>query len=528
MPKNKQGIASTMHEIREILRLHFLGLSQRKIARALRRGKTVVQRFTHKAEEAGLNMNILDELSDKDLQNRLSFFPGKRTTLENKEPINFGEVFREMRGKKHVTLQLLWEEYCQSGSGGHYSYSTFCDMYKEWKKPLNATLRKNYQAGQYLFVDFSGSKIPYYDPKMKEWKQAEFFVATLGCSNYTYAEACKSQDLQNWIRLHQNTFSFFGGVPKIVVPDNLKSGVTKSDRFDPDINPTYLEMARHYNTAILPARAHKPKDKAKVEGAVLIAQRWILARLRKMQFFSLDDINKEISILLERMNQKPFQKLEGCRKSLFQSIEKSALLPLPQKRFEYCTFTTSKVHIDYHIRFEDNYYSAPWQLIGKYVTVRATASCIELLHNHQRVASHIRTYKKWQTATDSSHRPEKHRHMLKWNPYRLRAWAESIGPHVYQLADEIFSSYVCEDAGIKRVMGILNLSKNYNESQIDHACKTALELGCNRVKHIRSLLEKIQNGKIKVNIENSSSSNDHHEFVRGPGYYCTNDNSEVN
>jgi len=517
MKRNKQGVASTMREIREILRLSFLGLSQRQIARSLKRSKTLIQRVVEKGNHSNLFMKTLDSLSDEELKNKLDFHPEKRVKVKNKAKIDFNNIYLELTKHKTVTLQLLWEEYKEKNPESYYSYSFFCDQFKEWKKPLNVTLRKHYKAGEYLFVDFSGKKISYYDVESKSQKEAEVFVASLGCSNYTYVQACESQKLKDWIEIHQKTFEFFSGVPQIIVPDNLKSGVTKPHKIDPDINPTYFEMAKHYNCAILPARSRKPKDKAKVENSVLIAQRWIFACLRKRQFFSIEEINEAIDELLIKFNQKKFQKLEGSRESLFLEIEKKELLPMPQNRFEYCEFSLAKVNIDYHIHFEKNHYSVPYHIVGKQVTIRSTINCIEVFYNNQRIASHKRSYKKFHYITNEVHRPKKHE-FLKWNPQRLRNWARSVGPKTFLLIDKCFKSKVNEDVGIKNCLGILNLSKKATDQVLEMACEEALPMGTTRFKHLNRILNEILKKQIDPEmLKNREAQN--HGNVRGSSYY---------
>ncbi|NOQ45860.1 MAG: IS21 family transposase, partial [Desulfobulbaceae bacterium] len=379
----------SMRKIREILRLkHHSNCSIREISRSCGIGRGTVGDYLHRAKAAGLDWPLPDELSDTALEQRLFPSSSARTTQSRFIP-DFHEVHKELQSRKSVTLNLLWQEYKEQHPGG-YQYSWFCHSYRDWAARLDVVMRHEHRAGEKLFVDYAGQTVEVVDPETGEVSKAQIFVAVLGAGSYTYAEATASQGLEDWVGSHVRAFSFYGGVPEAVVPDNLKSGVSKACRYEPDINPTYNDLARHYRTVILPARVRKPRDKAKAETGVLLVERWILAKLRKHTFFSLEELNREIKRLLHGLNNKPFQKLPGSRKSRFEEIDKPALKPLPSEPYELAYWKKAMVHIDYHVEVERHYYSVPYSLVKKKLDVRYTASTVECFYRNKRVASHLR------------------------------------------------------------------------------------------------------------------------------------------
>ena len=308
---------------------------------------------------------------------------------------DWAEVHREMKARKRtsVTLQLLWVEYKEANPDG-LQYSQFCELYRGWRGGLDRVLRQEHRAGEKAFVDYAGQTVPVVDRSTGEIREAQIFVAVLGASNFTYAEACWSQELPEWIGAHVRMLEFFGGVPDLLVPDNVKAGVRAACSYEPDLNPTYHELAVHYGTSVLPTRTRKPRDKAKVEVGVLIVERWILARLRKLTFFGLAELNREIRRLLDLLNDRPFQKLEGTRRSLFESLERPALRPLPELRYEFARWKKARVNIDYHVDVAGHYYTVPHTLVREQVDVRFTAGTVEILHGGRRVAVHVRGHRK--------------------------------------------------------------------------------------------------------------------------------------
>jgi len=396
----------SMRKTKEILRLYFgMGLTRRQVARSCNISHSTVSDYVRRAEAAGIEWPLSEGLDEAALEAKL--FPGNAIPVALEKPLpRWEDIHREMK-RKGVTLQLLWIEYKQQYPEG-YQYSRFCELYQRWAETLDLSLRQEYRAGEKLFVDFAGKGIEVINPLTGETKETEIFVAVLGASNYTYAEAMESQDIPSWINAHIHAFEYFGGVARITIPDNLKSGVSKACRYEPDISPTYQDMAEHYGTAVIPARIAKPRDKAKVEAGVLLVTRWITAALRHHTFFSIREINDKIVELLERLNTRKFKKLNSTRKELFETIDKPSLLPLPQTRYQYAEWKKARVHIDYHIEVDGHFYSVHYQLVRKQVEVRLTAQTVEVLYKGNHIATHRRRYNKDRHTTISEHKPEKH------------------------------------------------------------------------------------------------------------------------
>ena len=389
-----------MRKLKEVLRLHFeLGLGQRQIAHSCAVGQTTVHEYLKRAEAAGVTWPLPEGWDDRRLEEAL-FGPGVRRLYENLKPApDFACVHEELQRHPHLTLQLVWEEYRQTHPDG-YGYSRFCELYQRWRQRLDVVLRQEHPADERLFVDFAGATIPVHDPQGGPVREASLFVAVLGASNYTYGEATWSQGLDERIGAHIRTFEFLGGVPKLVVPDNTRTGVSRACRYEPDLNRTYQELAMHYGVAVLPARPRKPRDKAKVEVGVQIVQRWIVAALRHRRFFSLVELNAAIRERLEVLNQRPFRKRPGCRASLFQELDRPALQLLPTERYELHEWSTARVNIDYPIEFERHYYSVPYVLTGQKVEIRSTLTTLEIFHRGERVASHPRSKQNYQATTN--------------------------------------------------------------------------------------------------------------------------------
>jgi transposase len=424
-------------------------------------------------------------------------------------------IHQELR-RKGVTLQLLWEEYKEQHPDGYQS-SQFGDLYRKWKSTVSPWMRQTHQAGDKLFVDYAGHTVSIQNQQSGQVHQAQIFVAVLGMSNYTYAEATWDQTLQNWIGSHINAFEFFAGVPRLLVPDNLKSAVTKPNRYDPDINPTYYEMTSHYSTAVLPARVKKPKDKAKAEVAVQIVERWILAALRNRTFFNLQSLNLEIRLLLEKLNKKPFKKLLGSRHSWFHSMEKAALLPLPESRYEMAEWKTARVNIDYHVELDRHYYSVPYQMIHQEVRIRHTKSVIEIFLKGKRIASHRKNSFNGGHTTLKEHMPIGHREQMEWSPSRILQWAEKIGPSTLGAVHTILHSRRHPEQGYRSCLGILRLGKQYGDDRLESACGRAVEYGECRYQYIRTILEKGLDKQTSDLPDTQPRLN--HQNVRGGTYF---------
>ena len=388
-----------MRRIKEVLRLHYeSGLGRRQIGRSLGISHATVRGYLRRAEQAGLSWPLPDTLSDAQLEQRL--FPPLNMVPDGERPLpDWSSQYKELK-RKGVTLFLLWQEYKAIYPEG-YQYSRFCDLYRAWASKVDVSMRQTHKAGEKMFVDYAGQTLPVTNPQTGEIRQAQVFVATLGASSYTYAEATWTQTLPDWIGSHTRAFAFFGGVTEILVPDNLKSGVTTPCRYEPGLNRTYMDLAAHYGTAIIPARVRKPKDKAKVESSVLLAERWILASLRNRTFFSLNEANAAVAELLTHLNDRPFQKLPGSRREMFETLEKSTLKQLPASPYTYAEWEKARVHIDYHVEVDDHYYSVPYQLIKQRLDVRITAHTVECFLKGKRVASHRRSSHKGRVIIES-------------------------------------------------------------------------------------------------------------------------------
>lgn len=435
MSRKKKRLS--MNKIREILRLAWhCSRSNREIALSCAISHTAVNDYLAKARLAGLSPDTFEAMSDAELERRLQAVGPKSGPSQRPHP-DWEYIHAELQ-RPGVTLQLLWQEYKASHPDGYQS-SQFCEHYHRWKKHLSVCLRQTHKAGEKLFVDYAGQTIPVVERETGEIRQAQIFVAVLGASNYTFAHAAFDQGLPNWIISHIRALEYFGGVPEVIVPDNLKSGVAKACRYEPEINPTYAEWARHYGCVVLPARVRHPRDKAKVEAGVQVVERWILAALRNRTFFSLAELNAAIAELLERLNQHAFKKMKGSRKSLFETIEKSALRLLPAERYELAEWKKARVNIDYHVELKEHYYSVPYTLVGCEVELRYTATVVEILYKHKRIASHRRCDLPRQHTTQSEHMPKSHREYQEWSPSRMIDWAKKTGEATAQVVKTILA-----------------------------------------------------------------------------------------
>jgi transposase len=477
-----------MRKIKEVLRLKFeAGLANRQIARSCGVNHSTVADYLSRAKIAGLaSWPLPVELDETGLEERL--FPS--TVVRSNRPRTMPDwptVHEELHSNKHVTLQLLWEEYKQPEPNG-YQYSRFCQLYQQWRSKLDLVLRQEHRAGEKLFVDYAGPTVSITDSKTGEVREASIFVAVLGASNYTYADATWRQDLSCWIGSHVRALEFLGGCPAVLVPDNLKAGVRHPCRYEPDLNPTYQEMAAHYGIAVIPARVRKPRDKAKVEGGVLLVERWILAVLRKRTFFSLADLNLAIAELLEKLNQRRFRKLDGCRAEWFLKLDRPALRPLPAEAYFFAEWKKARVNIDYHIEVDHHYYSVPYALVHREIDVRYTAMTVEVLHDGERVASHVRSYKAGAFTTTAAHRPKSHQGYLEWTPERLVHWASTTGPSIAALVDKILQSRTYPEQAFRSCLGVLRLGKTYGPERLEAAACRALKLGACSYKSVKSIL----------------------------------------
>jgi transposase len=520
----------SMRKIREVLRLKYeLGLGHRAIAASCAIGKASVCDYLKRADKSGLTWQQARDLSDAEIENRLFRHVG-RNEPSARAAIDFVWVHRELR-RTGVTLQLLWLEYQEAtaqgaGKARAYRYSQFCDLYAGFRDRLEPSMRQVHRAGEKAFVDYSGKKPHIVDRETGEVIEVELFVMVLGASNYTYAEATRTQRLADFVASNVRAFDYFGCVPEIVVPDQLRSAVSGTHRYDPDINPTYLEMAQHYGIAIIPARPRKPKDKSKVEVGVQVAQRWVLACLRNRTFFDLDELNAAIAELLERLNARPFQKLDGCRRSAFESIDRPAMKPLPQTRYELADWKDATVNIDYHVDYDGRLYSVPHALLGAQVEVRATTMIVEILHGGERVATHRRSYGPRGTpVTIEAHRPKSHRDYGAWPPSRIVSWGASIGPSVASVVERILADKPHPEQGYRSCMALIRTAKQYGHERTEAACKRALRIGAPTRKSVEAILKR---GLDRAPVEDADAAPRIvvHENIRGGDYYDKKEESD--
>lgn len=509
----------SMRKVRQVLRLAWeAGLGKREIARSLSLSPTTVAEYLRRAAAAGLSWPLPDSLDDSQLEARL--FPVLPKGQKDRRPLpDWPAVHREYK-RKGVTLALLWKEYKAIHPEG-LQYSQFCDRYRVWSGKLDLVMRQHHRAGEKLFVDYAGQTAPVVNPATGEIRDAQIFVATLGASHYTYAEATWTQQLPDWIASHIRCFEFLGSVPALLVPDNLKSAVTKPCRYEPQANVTYEDMADHYGTAILPARVRHPRDKAKVENGVLLVERWILAKLRQQTFFSLAELNSAIRALLEGLNNKPFKKLPGCRKALFQTLDAPALKPLPATPYTYAEWKKARVHIDYHVEVLGHYYSAPYVLVKQALDVRITAHTVELLHHNKRVASHRRSSLKGCHTTVTAHMPKAHRQYANWTPQRLVRWAEKTGPATAGLVNTILTHRKHPQQGFRSCLGIMRLGKAYGDDRLEAACRRAMKLDAISFKSVQSILKTglDRQALLAIDEEQETMESIDHPNIRGAGYY---------
>lgn len=498
-------------KIREILRLRLgKGLSERQVARCCQVSRSTVSEYQRLAEEAGLTWPIGE---DVDLEKTLI---GTKEETPKKPIPNWREIDREMK-RKGVTLKLLWEEYKEAYAEG-YQYTQFSVKYKEWLGSQNLSMRQIHKAGEKLFVDYACQTVPVEDPEHGRF-EAQLFVASLGASHYCYAEATRTQRKQDWLMAHVRAFEFMGGVPELVVPDNLKSGVSRPCRYEPDLNPSYQELANHYDTVIFPARVRKPKDKAVVEGAVLVVERWILARLRNRRFGSLGELNQTIRQLLKSYNEKPFQKRPGSRRSDYEEVDRPALRPLPPSRYTYAEWKKAKAHVDYHIEVDRRYYSIPHKYHGRRIDVRISGHIVEGYYKGTRIMMHRRLYGKQRFSTHKEHMPANHRWVADWNPERFLRWGGEIGNHTRALVERVLLRRAPVQQGYRTCLGILGLAKRYGKERVENACHRALTYQAASYKSVKSILEK---GLDRLSWEREPEheiQEEPHANIRGSSYY---------
>jgi transposase len=484
----------SMRDVYRILQFHFeKKMSGRSIAKVVGYGRTTIQGYLDRAKQAEFTeWPQIAGLSEVELEQRLGFknkpvfgvAPLRHPTLSMPD---WSEIHQEM-SKPHVTLALLWTEYRESRSDKCYGYTQFCEHYKRWTKKLSVVMRQTHKAGEKAFVDYCDG-LWLVDAKTNERVRTQLFVGCLGASSFTFAEATISQTSLEWVNSHVHMWEYFGGVTGITVPDNLRSGVTKPDRYEPLINETYQDMAMHYGTCIIPAWIRSPRQKAKVEANVLVAQRWILARLRNHIFTSLAEMNERIFECLCILNNRRMRHVNKSRLELYNEIDKPALKSLPPSRYEYAEWKKARANIDYHITFEHHHYSVPYQLVHELMDVRATATVIEIFNRSKRVSSHRRSYRLGGYTTSTEHMPKSHRAHAEWTPSRVIDWAKTIGTNCGQLVEKILVTKMHPEQGFRAGLGIIRLEKKYGKERVESASAKALEVGALSYRFVAELLK---------------------------------------
>ena len=508
-----------MRKVRDILRLaEGQGMSIRQTAASLGIPVMTVSDQLRRARQAGLGWPLREGMSDAEIEAALFSRP-PASPSESRPVPDWNYVHTELR-RPGVTLMLLWMEYREAHRDDGYGYSQFCLRYRAWQRHVDVVMRQEYRAGEKLFVDFPGQHLAIYDRRTGAVAtQAELFVAVMGASNYLYAEAVASQELSWWICAHVHAFEAMGCLPRIVVPDNLASAVKKAHRYEPDINASYQEMAAHYGVAVIPARARKPRDKAKAEAGVLLAERWILAQLRNRRFYSLAEANTEIKKLVAWLNHRPFKRLPGTRRQLFEQLERPVMRPVPAIGYSYGAWKIGvKVNIDYHIEADRHYYSVPYQLVGQRVDVRTSAVAVEAFHSGRRVASHLRSSVPGRHTTDPADMPDSHRRHAQWTPSRIIAWAEKTGPNTAALATEIMAARTHPEQGYRSCLGIIRLGERYGTERLEAACARALTARALSYRSVESILSHGLDSQPLGQRPPARTHRRHHN-LRGPKYY---------
>jgi len=513
MPKTRE---LSMRTIRELLRLGLSHkISARDVGRSLKVSHPTVQKYLQAVKDAGLDWPQIEAMDDERLKLILQNVRGRKQDVEKPLP-DYAYIHQEMK-KPGVTMYLLWQEYLEANPTG-YKMAQFRRYYYDYVKKIDVTMRQRHKFGESMFVDYAGQTVPIHDRLTGAISEAQIFVAVLGGSNYTYSEATSDQTLPSWTGSHVRSFEYFGGVPQAVVGDNLKAGVNKAHRYEPDINPTYREMAAHYGCVVMPTRPYEPRDKAKVESGVLVVERWILASLRNHKFFSLGELNEAIRELLVILNRRPFKKMEGCRESMFLSHEKPALKPLPEHPWEFAQWKKLTVNMDYHVELDKYYYSAPYVLAHEVVYVRYTRKIVEIFHNNKRVASHIKDPQE-RYSTDPQHMPKAHQEVLGVTAEKLIEQAKNIGIKVKELVEHILEDRKYPPQGYRSCLGIIRLAKNYPSVRLENACARALAIGGYSYTSVANILKSGLDQQPIV--RRPQQINIAHENIRGGEYFGT-------
>jgi transposase len=506
-----------MRHVRDVMRLKAAGLSIREIGRRVGAVPSTVRQTIRRFAAAGLSWPLADDITDAVLEERLFAGAGTKPGQRRRAEPDWAAIHRELK-RKHVTLSILWEEYIASEPDG-YRYSRFCDLYRAWERRLSVTMRQSHAAGDKLFVDYAGDGIAIVIDRLTgKRRTAQIFVAVLGASNLTYAQATWTQGLADWISGHVGAFEAIGGVPALVVPDNAKTAVIKACFYDPQINRSYAEMAAHYGTAILPARPRRPRDKAKVEQAVLVIERWLIGGLRHRIFYSLAELNAAIGEMLRRLNdERPIRRLGVTRRQLFNEIDRPALKALPETPYVFAEWRIRRVSIDYHIDVGDHYYSVPHRFVRAEVEVRLTARTVEIFHKGERIAAHQRMSGNHKHTTVPEHMASSHRRYAGWTIERIRQDAAAIGPATTALCNLILDERPHPEQGFRACLGIIRLARSYGADRLEAAATRAIDIGARTYGSVKSILA---NNLDRRPAHRPADGNAIvHANIRGPRYY---------
>jgi transposase len=510
-----------MKEAREILRLITAGVSDRRIAQVVNLARSTVARVRVRAQAAGIVWPQAATLSEAVLMQALFERGGAsahRGARRRTEP-DWAALHLELK-RPHVTLMLLWEEYRAAVGEQAYGYSRFCELYHAFAARLSPSMRQSHAVGDKMFVDYAGATVPVVvDRHTGETRSAQIFVAVLGASNLTYAEASWTQSSADWVNAHVHALDYFGGAPNLVVADNLKAAIVKACRYDPGVNRTYGDFAAHYGMGVLATRVRKPKDKAKVEVGVQIVERWILARLRHARFTSLGALNGAIRTLLDELNTRSMRKLGTTRRALFEAVEKNALRPLPVEPYVFAEWKIRRVSLDYHVDVDGHYYSVPHRFLREKVEVRLAARSVEIFHGGERIAAHMREGGAGRHTTQPDHMPEHHRTLAGWTIDKIRADADRIGPATAMLVGRIFEERRHREQGIRACLGILRLERHYGGARLEAACLRGLDIGVRTYGSIRSILENKLDQHAPLKRGQDAGAPIVHPNLRGPRYY---------
>ena len=508
-----------MRKIKEILRLHWeQKLTQRQIARGAGVSQSTVHEYLTRAETAGISWPLPEGWNEEHIEAALHLAAPSQEVTNRRPMPDFAHVQNQLSQHRELTIELVWEEYRDQNPDQAYSYSRFCKLYRRWKKKQDVVLRQEHRPGEKLFVDWAGATIAIHHGDGTV-TNAPLFVSALAVSSYTYAEAAPNQQMEHWLKVQIHALEFYGGCPQLLIPDNTKTGVIKACRYEPDLNPTYQEFAAHYRIGVMPTRPRKPRDKAKVESAVQVVQRWIVMRLRARRFFSIAEANEAIRELLTYLNNRPFRKRrEESRASLFVKIDKPALQPLPAERYDLSHWAQARVNIDYHIAFDGNWYSVPYTLTGELVDVRATPGTVEIFHRGKRVASHMRSRARNKAITTNDHRPKSHQAHLEWTPSRIVGWAANVGPHTALLVQRILDDKPHPEMGYRSCMGLIRLATKYSMARMEAAAERALLTGAIGYNRVKSILENGLDMQPTIEAPESRPS-PKHDNLRGPEYF---------